>query len=86
MKITDYEVLDVRFPTSDELHGSDAMNKDPDYSAVYVILKTDEGVEGHGITFTLGRGNELCLGAVQSMAPLFIGISLDEIKEKQILG
>ena len=81
MKITDYEVLDVRFPTSDELHGSDAMNKDPDYSAVYVILKTDEGVEGHGITFTLGRGNELCLAAVQSMAPLFIGISLDEIKE-----
>jgi len=81
MKITDYEVLDIRFPTSDELHGSDAMNKDPDYSAVYVILKTDEGVEGHGITFTLGRGNELCLAAVQSMAPLFIGISLDEIKE-----
>ncbi|MFT5126061.1 MAG: L-fuconate dehydratase, partial [Verrucomicrobiales bacterium] len=66
MKITAVNVVDIRFPTSDELHGSDAMNKDPDYSAVYVTLVTDSEFEGHGITFTLGRGNELCAAAVQS--------------------
>ena len=54
-------VLDVRFPTSLGNIGSDAVNKDPDYSAAYCILETDAGLEGHGLTFTLGRGNELCV-------------------------
>jgi L-fuconate dehydratase len=70
--ITDIAVHDVRFPTSRALDGSDAMNRDPDYSAAYVILKTDspEGLEGHGLTFTIGRGNELCVAAIHALAPL----------------
>ncbi|MEP4948933.1 MAG: fuconate dehydratase, partial [Flavobacteriaceae bacterium] len=59
--ITEVVVKDIRFPTSKSLDGSDAMNPDPDYSAAYVILKTnDSELEGHGLTFTIGRGNELC--------------------------
>lgn len=58
-KITDLRVFDLRFPTSQSLDGSDAMNPDPDYSAAYVILDTDEpGLKGHGLTFTIGRGND----------------------------
>lgn len=81
MKITRVEVADVRFPTSLERHGSDAMNVDPDYSAAYVVLHTDDpdGPRGHGLTFTLGRGNEICVAAVTSLAPLVNGLSLDEI-------
>ena len=65
-KITAIETKDIRFPTSENLDGSDAMNPDPDYSAAYVILKTDhpDGLEGHGLTFTIGRGNELCVQAI----------------------
>ena len=60
--ITSIEARDIRFPTSRQKIGSDAMNPDPDYSAAYVILKTSrEGLEGHGLTFTIGRGNELCV-------------------------
>ena len=59
-KITSIKTFDLRFPTSDNLDGSDAMNPDPDYSAAYIILETDAGLEGHGLTFTIGRGNELC--------------------------
>ena len=71
--ITGYEVVDVRFPTSQFLDGSDAMNPDPDYSAAYVILKTSqEGLEGHGLTFTIGRGNELCVAAIDSIMPLIL--------------
>ncbi len=77
--ITDVVIKDVRFPTSKSLDGSDAMNPDPDYSAAYVILKTDadNGLEGHGLTFTIGRGNELCAAAINSLAPLIIGKTLD---------
>ncbi|CAM3328264.1 L-fuconate dehydratase [Zobellia roscoffensis] len=77
--ITDVEIKDVRFPTSKSLDGSDAMNPDPDYSAAYVILKTDSdsGLEGHGLTFTIGRGNELCAAAIQSLAPLVVGKTLE---------
>ena len=77
--ITDVVIKDVRFPTSKSLDGSDAMNPDPDYSAAYVILKTDadNGLEGHGLTFTIGRGNELCAAAINSLAPLVIGKTLD---------
>jgi len=79
MKITDMDVWDIRFPTSKELHGSDAMNKDPDYSAAYVVLQTDGEHEGHGLTFTLGRGNELCVEAVKSLYPLVVGRNLPDI-------
>jgi L-fuconate dehydratase len=79
--ITRLEVRDVRFPTSRALDGSDAMNADPDYSATYVVLQTDvpDGIEGHGLTFTIGRGNELCVAAVEALAPLVIGLRLDAI-------
>lgn len=69
MKITDLTALDVRYPTSLQRDGSDAMNPDPDYSAAYVILKTDTGLEGHGLTFTIGRGNELVVAAIQALEP-----------------
>ena len=76
MPITIREVIarDIRFPTSDESHGSDAMHPDPDYSAAYVVLHTDAAneVQGHGLTFTVGRGNELCVAAVESLAPLVL--------------
>ena len=77
--ITEVLVKDIRFPTSKTLDGSDAMNPDPDYSASYVILKTthSEGIEGHGLTFTIGRGNELCVAAIKSLSYLIIGKSLD---------
>ena len=66
LTITDVVAIDVRFPTSASLDGSDALNQAPDYSATYVTLRTDDpgGLEGHGITFTTGRGNELCVAAV----------------------
>src|SRR3954466_13375433 len=75
--ITDVIARDIRFPTSENLDGSDAMNQDPDYSAAYVILKTDTDLEGHGLTFTIGRGNELCVAAIEALAPLVIGETLE---------
>ena len=75
-------VQDVRFPTSRSLDGSDAMNLDPDYSATYVILKTNlPSLEGHGLTFTIGRGNEICVEAVKALAPLIKGKSLGEFTQ-----
>lgn len=75
--ITRVEIQDIRFPTSRSLDGSDAMNAAPDYSAAYVILHTDDGSpEGHGLTFTIGRGNEIVVTAIQSLAPLIEGRSL----------
>lgn len=79
MTITDIIIKDVRFPTSKTLDGSDAMNTDPDYSAAYVILQTDHSdFQGHGLTFTIGRGNELCTAAIASLAPLIKGKKLEE--------
>ena len=78
--ITALDTFDIRFPTSRERDGSDAMNPDPDYSAAYVILRTDTGLEGHGLTFTIGRGNELCVAAIRALAPLVRGLTLEEIK------
>ena len=74
-KITGLRVLDVRFPTSLSLDGSDAMNPDPDYSAAYVVLTTDrdDGVEGHGLTFTIGRGNDIVAVAIEALRPLVVG-------------
>jgi L-fuconate dehydratase len=75
------EAFDLRFPTSLQLDGSDAMHHDPDYSATYVILRTDadDGLEGHGFTFTIGRGNEVCVAAVNAIAPLVVGRSVDGV-------
>jgi len=74
-RITDLQVLDIRFPTSLALDGSDAMNADPDYSAAYVILQTDrpDSAEGHGLTFTIGRGNEIVVAAIHALRPLVVG-------------
>jgi L-fuconate dehydratase len=79
-RITAVEPLDIRFPTSLALDGSDAMNPDPDYSATYVTVSTDdEAVVGHGFTFTIGRGNEVCCAAVEALAPLVVGRRLDDL-------
>jgi L-fuconate dehydratase len=77
--ITGIVARDVRFPTSENLDGSDAMNQAPDYSAAYVVLETDspESLEGHGLTFTIGRGNELCVAAIEALAPLVVGETLE---------
>jgi L-fuconate dehydratase len=76
--ITGYAVSDIRFPTSRTLAGSDAMNLNPDYSAAYVVLETDRaGLEGHGLTFTIGRGNELCVAAIEALMPLVVGRTLE---------
>ncbi len=76
--ITSIEVKDIRFPTSKTLDGSDAMNPDPDYSAAYVILHTDNfSLRGHGLTFTLGRGNELCVEAIKAISKLLIGKDME---------
>ncbi len=78
MRITGFEVIDLRFPTSQHLDGSDAMNPDPDYSAAYVTLKTEsQELSGFGMTFTIGRGNELCVAAIRSLMPLLVGQSLE---------
>ncbi|KAI8084688.1 enolase C-terminal domain-like protein [Halteromyces radiatus] len=74
--ITRYEVRDIRFPTSKHLDGSDAMNKDPDYSAAYVIFYTNTSVAGHGMTFTCGRGTEVCCSAIEALAKKFLNKSL----------
>ena len=76
MKITALDALDIRFPTSRTLAGSDAMNPDPDYSAAYVILGTDGDHEGHGLTFTLGRGNQICVEAIRAMKHMVVGEGL----------
>ena len=77
--ITDVLARDIRFPTSRHLDGSDAMNPDPDYSAAYVVLETSTpGLAGHGMTFTIGRGNELCVAAIRAMKPLLVGKTLEE--------
>jgi L-fuconate dehydratase len=75
--ITRVVARDIRFPTSDALDGSDAMNEAPDYSAAYATLQTDTSLEGHGLTFTIGRGNELCVAAIEALAPLVEGRTLE---------
>ncbi len=79
--ISRLEVIDVRFPTSRALDGSDAMNPDPDYSAAYVILHTSEpeAPTGHGFTFTIGRGTEVVVAAVRALEPLVLGRSFDAL-------
>jgi L-fuconate dehydratase len=79
MQITNLSVLDLRFPTSRDQVGTDAVHTDPDYSAAYVILETDGGLEGHGLTFTVGRGNEVCAAAIEAFRPLVVGRDLRDI-------
>jgi L-fuconate dehydratase len=81
--ITDVIARDIRFPTSRTLAGSDAMNPNPDYSAAYVILQTDspQGLAGHGFTFTIGRGNEVCVAAINALKPLVVGRALESFTE-----
>jgi L-fuconate dehydratase len=79
--ITHLSVQDIRFPTSRTLDGSDAMNAAPDYSAAYVILHTNhpDNLEGHGLTFTIGRGTELCVAGVHALESQIVGRTLEEI-------
>lgn len=72
-RISHVTTHDVRFPTSRSLDGSDAMNEAPDYSAAYVVLHVENGPDGHGMTFTIGRGNDLCCAATEAVAKLLIG-------------
>ncbi|MEC3952983.1 enolase C-terminal domain-like protein [Nocardia sp. CDC153] len=81
VRITALDTHDVRFPTSTQLDGSDAMNPDPDYSAAYAILRTDDpgGPDGHGFVFTIGRGNDVQRVAIEALAHLVVGRRVDEI-------
>jgi len=78
--ITGFHIADIRFPTSKSLDGSDAMNKDPDYSAAYLILETDSDISGHGFAFTLGRGTELQCATIELLAPKVVGMKVEELK------
>ena len=79
MRITALEVIDIRFPTSRTSAGTDAMHLDPDYSAAYVILRTGTALEGHGLAFTIGRGNDICASAIEAFTGHVVGRTLDEI-------
>ncbi|MGI8459641.1 MAG: enolase C-terminal domain-like protein [Propionibacteriaceae bacterium] len=74
-------MLDVRFPTSRDLDGSDAMNPEPDYSAAYVVLSTDagDGLEGHALAFTTGRGNDVQAAAVRALGEHVVGLDTEEV-------
>uniref|UniRef100_A0A8C9T7W6 Mitochondrial enolase superfamily member 1 n=1 Tax=Scleropages formosus TaxID=113540 RepID=A0A8C9T7W6_SCLFO len=77
--IVQLRVSDVRFPTSLEQHGSDAMHTEPDYSVAYVVIETDGGHEGYGLTFTLGKGTEVVVCAVEALSAFVVGRTLQEI-------
>jgi L-fuconate dehydratase len=80
-KFVSLDTYDVRFPTSRELDGSDAMNPDPDYSAAYVLLRTDSGdaLEGHGFAFTIGRGNDVQVAAIAALRPYLVGRVVEDV-------
>ncbi len=79
--IISVDTTDVRFPTSLQLDGSDAMNPDPDYSAAYLVIRTDaaDGLEGHGFVFTIGRGNDVEVAAIDTLAGHLIGRNVEEL-------
>ena len=79
-RITTLTTHDIRFPTSEFLDGSDAANKDPDYSAAYIVTETEQGNQGYSLIFTIGRGNEICCQTVEAMRHLIIGKDLADIK------
>jgi len=80
-KFLSLDTYDVRFPTSRELDGSDAMNPDPDYSAAYVVLRTDSGngATGHGFAFTIGRGNDVQAAAIEALRPYLVGRNVEQV-------
>ncbi|RAG83444.1 fuconate dehydratase [Streptacidiphilus pinicola] len=80
-RITALDTYDIRFPTSRSLDGSDAMNPDPDYSAAYLVLRTDagDGLEGHGFAFTIGRGNDVQVAAIEALRAHVVGRSVAEV-------
>ncbi len=80
-QIVGIDVHDVRFPTSLGLHGSDAMNRDPDYSAAYVVVRTTEADEGHGFAFTIGRGNDVVCAAIRALEPYLIGLDVAAVSD-----
>lgn len=77
--ISAVETVDVRFPTSRHLDGSDAMNPEPDYSGAYVTVRTSAGGAGYGLAFTVGRGNEVQVAAVDALAPLVVGLPVEQV-------
>jgi L-fuconate dehydratase len=77
--ITEIAARDIRFPTSRGLHGSDAMNPDPDYSVAYVVIRTEDGQEGFGFTFAIGRGTELLVAAVRAIGKPLLGRDAEEL-------
>src|SRR5438874_5902322 len=83
VKITNVSVRDIRFPTSRTLDESDAVNVDPDYSATYITLETDDpgGLRGYGLTFTNGRGNEVSVAAIHALKHHVLGRALESITE-----
>ncbi len=81
LKIIDAQVIDLRFPTSREQIGSDAVNLDPDYSAAYCILETNQDLKGYGLTFTLGRGTELCVEALRYLTRFVVGRDFSSITD-----
>lgn len=82
-KITGFKTLDIRFPTSTEKHGSDAMNPDSDYSAAYLILETDDlKLSGHSLVFTIGRGNDLQCSAIDQLAKKVVGEQLSTLENR----
>jgi L-fuconate dehydratase len=80
-KITGIETFDVRFPTSKSLDGSDAMNQDPDYSGAYLRINTDAGVHGDSLVFTIGRGNEVQLKAIEILSEKVVGLNTSDALE-----
>ena len=82
IKIININVKDIRFPTSKDQTGSDAIHKDPDYSATYVTIYTsDKKLKGHGMTFTLGKGNNVVASCIKLFFPIFNGLTIDEIEK-----
>jgi len=79
LTIKNVRSVDVRFPTSRTFDGSDAMNTEPDYSAAYAVIGTDYKLEGHGLTFTIGRGNDICCAVIEMLGTLIVGKSLDDL-------
>jgi len=77
--IVEFDTRDVRFPTSVQRDGSDAMNPFPDYSAAYLVVRTDTGEEGHSLVFTVGRGNDVQTSAVKALEPLVVGRDVDDM-------
>lgn len=75
------KTADVRLPTSEFLDGSDAMNPDPDYSAAYITIETDadDGLSGHGFVFTIGRGNDVVVAAIDSLKHYILGKNVEDL-------